>query len=169
MWINACCVLVLSLWRIGILDNLSRTHGDAVGLPYDFLAKWLNRSGVTINAEWTECRFGSDTQGRTARLLSAISTLVMAVASTAFFFIEAGKFLALYIPISPQVSALLFFGIVMIYTVKSGFYGVVFTDLFQSLLICAIIGFITVKAFMIRTKEYLAQFATLGWREMTPA
>ena len=134
-----------------------------------FLAKWLNRSGVMTNAEWAEFRFGSDTQGRTARMLSAVSTLVMAVATMSFFFIVAEKFLALYIPISPQLSALLFFAIVMSYTVRSGFYGVVFTDLFQNMLIVIVIGFITIKALMIGTPEYFARFATPGWREMTPS
>ena len=45
-----------------------------------FMGKWLNRSGVMTNAEWVEFRFGAGGQGKTARMLSAIATIVFAVA-----------------------------------------------------------------------------------------
>ncbi len=133
-----------------------------------FMGKWLNRSGVMTNAEWICFRFGTDLQGHIARILSAIAMLMMGVPMVAYFFVGSGKFLSMYLPFSPEISALLFFMVVMVYTVAAGFYGVVYTDLFQSVLIIGIIIFITVKALAIGTPEYYSQFATAEWRTLIP-
>ena len=133
-----------------------------------FMAKWLNRSGAMTNAEWMVFRFGPGKQGKMARLLSAISILLLAIPIVSYFFVGSGKFLSLYLPFSPEISALIFFIIVMIYTVAAGFYGVVYTDLFQSVLILGVIAFITVKAFMVGTPEYLEKFTTPEWRTLIP-
>lgn len=133
-----------------------------------FMGKWLNRSGVMTNAEWILFRFGDGTDGRIARLLAAISNIVVAVAIMAFFVVAAEKFFGLYLPFPPKVCALLFFAIVMVYTVSAGFYGVVYTDLLQSVLVVAIIGFVTVKAMSIGTAEYFAEFTTPEWHSLMP-
>ena len=133
-----------------------------------FMGKWLNRSEVMTNAEWVEFRFGKGIDGRAARLLSALANLAVAVSIMAFFFVAAEKFLALYLPFPPKISALLFFGMVMIYTVSSGFYGVVYTDLLQSALVVAVIVFITVKAMAVGSPEYYARFTSPEWHVLTP-
>ena len=133
-----------------------------------FMAKWLNRSGAMTNAEWTIFRFGTGRQGKAARLLSAVSTLFVSIAIMAFFFVAAEKFLMQYIPLPPRISALIFFGIVMIYTVAAGFHGVIYTDLFQSVLIVGVIGFITFKAMTIGNIEYFNEFAASDWRSIMP-
>ncbi len=133
-----------------------------------FMGKWLNRSGVMTNAEWVEFRFGAGGQGKTARVLSAIATIVFAVAITSYFFLGSGKFLSRYLPFSPEMSALLLFGVMLIYTVASGFYGVVYTDLFQGFLILFAIGYITIKAMAIGTPEFYASFTTTDWSTLTP-
>ncbi len=134
-----------------------------------FMAKWLNRSGVMTNAEWIVFRFGSGKQGKTARLLSAISTLFVSIAIMAFFFVAAEKFFALYIPMEPRLVALIFFAIVMIYTVAAGFHGVVYTDLFQSVLVIGVIAFISFKAMTTATPDYFSNFASADWRSIMPS
>ncbi|MBN1290835.1 MAG: sodium:solute symporter [Candidatus Latescibacteria bacterium] len=134
-----------------------------------FMAKWLNRSEVMTNAEWIEFRFGKGKQAKIARILSAISVLMMAIPIVSYFFVGSGKFLSIYLPFPPEISALVFFLIVMVYTVAAGFYGVVYTDLFQSMLILGIIFFITVKAMMVGTPEYFSKFTTPEWRTILPS
>jgi solute:Na+ symporter, SSS family len=133
-----------------------------------FMGKWLYRSGVMTNAEWVEFRFGSGTQGKTARVLNAVATLVLCIPITAYFFIGSGKFLSRYFPFSPEVSALILFGVMLVYTVSAGFYGVVYTDLFQGLLILFAIVYITIIAFAVGTPEYFAAYTTPGWHAITP-
>jgi solute:Na+ symporter, SSS family len=134
-----------------------------------YMAKWLNRSKVMTNAEWMGFRFGSGIQANAARLLTAISMIFITIPIMAYLFIGTGKFLSLYLPFSPNVCALIFFGIVMLYTVASGLYGVVFTDLLQSLFILFIIVFMTIKALMIGTPEYFAKFTNPEWLTLTPS
>jgi Na+/proline symporter len=134
-----------------------------------FLGKWLNRSKVMTNAEWIQFRFGKARDGQVARFLNALAMLIVAVPMMAYFFKGSGKFLSMYLPFSPEVCAIGFFTIIMVYTVASGFYGVVFTDLFQSFFILGIVAFITVKALAVGTPEYFAQYATPEWRSILPS
>ena len=134
-----------------------------------FMAKWLNRSKVMTNAEWMIFRFGPGRDGQLARLLSATSIIVLIVAFIGYFFVGTGKFLAGYVPLSPEVAALVFFAIVTAYTVTSGFYGVVYTDILQSVLIFGIIGFIAFKAMTVGTAEYYSAFTTTDWRTIIPS
>ena len=135
-----------------------------------FIAKWLNRSKVMTNSEWMEFRFGSGAQGQVARFSTAMAVLTTTIAIMAYFFVGSGKFLAEYIPaLSPKMCAIIFFAIVMLYTVAAGFYGVVYTDIFQSVLILGVIGFITFKAMTIGTPEYYASFTSPQWRTLIPS
>ena len=133
-----------------------------------FMAKWLNRSNVMTNAEWVEFRFGKGGQGKVARVLSAVAMLLLAVPIVSYFFIGSGKFLSIYLPYPPEISALIFFAIIMVYTVAAGFYGVVYTDLFQSVLIMGVIIFITVKAMTVGTHDYFALHTNPEWRAIIP-
>ena len=134
-----------------------------------FVAKWLNRSGVMTNAEWIEFRFGRDRQGRLARFLAALSNTIVSVSIMAFFFVAAEKFFALYLPFNPKIGAIIFFAAVMVYTVSSGFYGVVYTDLIQSVLMFGVIVFFAVKAIAVGTPDYYARFTTADWHSLTPS
>jgi len=136
-----------------------------------FMGKWLNRAKCMTNAELMGLRFGQDIQGQFARLVSAISVVILVVAFIGYFFVGAAKFLPIYVPIStisPNMIALIFFVIVGTYTIASGFHGVVFTDIFQSILIFVIIIFITTKALIIGTPEYFAQYTTPEWHQLIP-
>ena len=134
-----------------------------------FMAKWLVRSRVMTVAELIALRFGSDWQGNLARILSALSAIIISITMISYFFIGAGKFFHLYVPaVSPGLVASALFAFVMLYTVTSGFFGVVYTEVFQGLLILGVIVFITAKAVAVGTPEYYAEHVGTDWLTLFP-
>ncbi len=111
-----------------------------------FMGKWTRRSKVMTLAEWMTYRFGDGIQGKAARFISAISTLIITVAIVSYFSVGAGKFIGdiLGIPeffgLSSEFwAASLIIVLTTIYTVASGLQGVVWTDVFQGILIFVMI------------------------------
>jgi len=111
-----------------------------------FMGKWNRRSKVMTLAEWMKYRFGDGTQGKAARIISAISTLIITIAIVSYFSVGAGKFIGdvLGIPAffglsSEFWAATLIIVLTTIYTVASGLQGVVWTDVFQGILIFVMI------------------------------
>jgi SSS family solute:Na+ symporter len=107
-----------------------------------FMGKWNRRAQVMTLAEWMNLRFGSGRQGDLARIIAAISSIIMVIAMITYFAIGAGKFIGEFLGIpafwglsSEFWAATLMIVLAMIYTVASGLYGVVWTDVFQGLLI----------------------------------
>ncbi|MBC8399931.1 MAG: sodium:solute symporter, partial [Candidatus Marinimicrobia bacterium] len=118
-----------------------------------YMGKWNARSKVMTLAEWMELRFGKDTQGQTARLISAISSIIMTIAMVTYFALGGGKFLDKFLGIENYLglpsefwAASVLITIAMIYTVASGLYGVVWTDVFQGVLIFSAIMYMAVRA-----------------------
>ena len=108
--------------------------------------KWHRRSKCLTGAEWMIFRFGDGAGGRFAQFMSVLSGLVGTVGMLAYLIKGMGLFLSTFLPFSPFQCALLLVGTAAIYTMLSGFYGVVYTDMFQSVIILiAVIG-ITVMA-----------------------
>lgn len=136
-----------------------------------FMGKWLNRSGVMTNAELISLRFGKGRDGKLARIVTVVSILVIVVAFLGYFFVGSVKTLPDYIPFfsNPKVTALFFFGIVAFITMLSGFQGVVFTDLLQSLLILGLIIYIGVVAFNTMSLEYVENYASIEWTKFFPS
>ena len=135
-----------------------------------YVAKWLRRSECSTNAEWMVKRFGVGRPGNAARVASAIGALAIALAFMVYFWKGAGVVLAEYIPFfegQEDFAAFCFFALVAIYTVSSGFHGVVYTDFFQSFLILFLIIYVAVCALMTGTPEYFAQHAPEGWLNLT--
>lgn len=108
--------------------------------------KWHRRSKCLTGAEWMIFRFGDGPGGRFAQLMCVISGVVGTVGMLAYLIKGIGLFLSMFLPFSPFQCALLLVGVATLYTMVSGFYGVVYTDLFQSVIILiAVIG-VTVMA-----------------------
>jgi Na+/proline symporter len=59
-----------------------------------------------------------------------------------------GLFLSMFLPFSPLVCSLMMIGVATVYTMVSGFYGVVFTDMFQSVIILIAVISISLMAFL---------------------
>lgn len=119
-----------------------------------FQGKWNRRALVMTLAEWMHFRFGKDRQGDVARLIAAFSIIIVTIAMITYFAIGSGKFVAEFLSIpaflglAPEFwAATLMIILAMIYTVASGLYGVVWTDVFQGLLIFGTIFFICVLSF----------------------
>ena len=119
-----------------------------------FQGKWNRRALVMTLAEWMHFRFGKDKQGDVARLIAAFSIIIVTIAMITYFAIGSGKFVAEFLGIpsflglsSQFWAATLMILLAMIYTVASGLYGVVWTDVFQGTLIFGTIFFICGLAF----------------------
>lgn len=119
-----------------------------------FQGKWNRRALVMTLAEWMHFRFGKDKQGDTARLIAAFSIIIVTIAMITYFAIGSGKFVAEFLGIPPLFglepqfwAATLMIILAMIYTVASGLYGVVWTDVFQGILIFGTIIFICALSF----------------------
>lgn len=119
-----------------------------------FQGKWNRRALVMTLAEWMHFRFGKDRQGDVARLIAAFSIIIVTIAMITYFAIGSGKFVAEFLGIpafwgfsSEFWAATLMIVLAMIYTVASGLYGVVWTDVFQGILIFGTIIFICALSF----------------------
>jgi len=125
-----------------------------------YMGKWNRRSGVMTLAEWMKLRFGSERSGQAARLVAAISSIIMTVAMVTYFALGGGKFLDQFLGISNYLglpsefwAASLLIAVAMIYTVASGLYGVVWTDVFQGFLIFGAISYMAIRALGIDLPE----------------
>ncbi|MFO7889860.1 MAG: hypothetical protein R6V04_05925, partial [bacterium] len=64
-----------------------------------FMGKWNRRAKVMTMAEWMHFRFGKSREGHIARLISAISILIITVAMITYFAVGSGKFISTFLGI----------------------------------------------------------------------
>jgi Na+/proline symporter len=100
-----------------------------------FMGKWTLRSQVMTTAEWMRFRFGSGREGNLARIISAVSNIIFSIGAMSYFSIGGGKFIGSLMGISDRLASILLVILAGVYTVASGFSGVIWTDVFQGLLI----------------------------------
>ncbi|NLX13790.1 MAG: sodium:solute symporter [Phycisphaerales bacterium] len=100
-----------------------------------YMAKWHRRSNCMTGAEWMVYRFGDAPMARAARMVAAVGVIIAMTALLAYLIKGAGMFLAIFMPFPPGVCALIMVAVTVIYTLSSGFYGVVYTDLLQGAII----------------------------------
>lgn len=165
-------VIVSFFFAIGLQGFWVAMRGG-MALPYAvlmvYMGKWLRRSQVMTTAEWMALRFGEGTAGKLARLLSAASNIIVTLSLLVYFIEGAAKFLAIYIPFSPTVCAILMIVVAVGYTATSGFYGVIYTDLVQEVLILVVSAYIGIRAFTLPTHaEALATVTYPGWDSFWP-
>jgi len=152
-WFDMTGTMIITsfLFMLGPRGIYIEFRGGA-GLVLIFLmlwaGKWHRRSGVITGAEWMVFRFGRDFWGHFARLMSVVSTVILNLALLAYSFKGAGLFLSMFLPFSPWVCSLIMLAVTALYTLESGFYGVIFSDIFQSICIWIGVGFIVVLAVM---------------------
>lgn len=123
-----------------------------------FMGKWHRRSQVMTTAEWMILRFGEGRGGRLARTMAALTYIVITVAMIVFFLSAGGRFLAEFLPFTPTQCSI---GVAMIafgYTLVGGLYGVIWTDVFQAILIGAAAIYVSIKGAMLVTPELLASW-----------
>ncbi len=102
-----------------------------------WVGKWHRRSNCMTGAEWMIYRFGENAMAQAARAITAVATIIFMMSMLAYLIKGAGLFLPIFMPFSPFTCALIMVAITILYSVVSGFYGVVYTDLFQCVIIVA--------------------------------
>jgi len=113
-----------------------------------WIGKWHRRSGCLTGAEWNIFRFGDCWGGRFAQLISVLAISMFTIGMLAYLTKGVGIFLSTFLPFSPNACAYGLIALATVYTMFSGFYGVIFTDLFQSMIIVVAVIYISVKAFL---------------------
>ena len=161
--ITGTMVIVSFLFMLGPRGLFVEFRGGAV-LVLAFMllwtGKWHRRSGCITGAEWMIYRFGDGYGGQFARVVSAIAAIAGTIGMLAYLSKGIGLFLSMFIPLEPYYCTLVMLAIATVYTMVSGFYGVVFTDLFQSLIILIAVLTISIMASMkIDSVESLSQLA----------
>jgi solute:Na+ symporter, SSS family len=150
-WFDMTGTMIIAsfLYLLGPRGIWIELRGGA-GLVLVFLmlwaGKWHRRSGVITGAEWMIFRFGRDRWAHFARLMSVVSNVAVNLALLAYSFKGAGLFLSMFLPFSPLACSLIMLFVTGIYTIESGFYGVIFSDIFQSVCIWIGVGAIVVIA-----------------------
>jgi len=149
--ITGTMIIVSFLFLLGPRGLFIEFRGGAVLiLPFLllFMGKWHRRSGCMTGAEWMIFRFGEGFGGQFARIVQAVGQIVLTVGMLAYLVKGVGLFLSMFLPFSPLVCSLIMIGIASIYTMASGFYGVVYTDMFQSFIILTAVIVISAMAMM---------------------
>jgi Na+/proline symporter len=148
--LTGTAVIVSFLYMLGPRGLFIEFRGGAVLiLPFMMLwmGKWHRRSGCLTGGEYNIFRFGDTFGGRFAQLMAVIGAVVGTVGMLAYMIIGVGSFLAMFLPFSPMMCSLILVGVATLYTMVSGFYGVIFTDIFQSGIIVAAVIYMTILAF----------------------
>jgi len=156
-------LIVSFLYMLGPRGLFVEFRGGAV-LVLAFMlvwtGKWHYRSRCMTGAEWMEYRFGTNWGGQAARLISAVAVIVTTVGMLAYMIKALGMFMSMFLPYSPAQCALAMIGVATLYTIVSGFYGVVYTDMFQSMIVFSAIVVITFYAALrVSSAEGLASVA----------
>lgn len=134
-----------------------------------FQAKWIRRSGVMTFAEWNETRFGKTRDAEMARLSSAIFLLILMIFNLMYIAVGIGKFAETFFPIERWQATLIVFGVVGLYVTLAGFYGVIITDMVQTVLIAAGAVLLTVIIFTQGVGIGIADSHPAGWSELAPS
>ena len=100
-----------------------------------FQAKWIRRSGVMTFAEWNKTRFGDNRDAEMARIAAAVFLLLLMVFNLIYIAVGIGKFAEEFLPFSRLTSTFIVFTAVGLYVTLAGFFGVILTDMLQTVLI----------------------------------
>lgn len=142
-------VIVSFLYMLGPRGLFIEFRGGAV-LVLAFMmlwtGKWHRRSNCMTPAEWYIYRYGRGASAQAARVITAVGGVVMNVSMLAYLIQGAGTFLSMFIGYPPKLCALGMVALTTLYTLMSGFLGVVYTDLFQSGIILVTVAVITIMA-----------------------
>lgn len=155
-------VIVSFLYLLGPRGIYVEFRGGAVlvlAFMMLWVGKWHYRSQVMTPAEWNIYRYGSTAGAKTARLIGVLNGTIFTVAMLAYLIKGAGTFLSMFLDFHfqiggisidsrPEVCAVAMVLLTTLYTLLSGFYGVVFVDLFQSGIIVVGVIIVAVMAAM---------------------
>jgi Na+/proline symporter len=142
-------LIVSFLYMLGPRGLFIEFRGGAVLIMAVLMlwtGKWNRRSNCMTGAEWMVYRFGDGIGGQVARVVTALSVVIFLFGALAYMIKGTGIFLAYFLPFTPLTCAAIMIGVATLYTMVSGFYGVVYTDLFQSVIILTAVIVVVVLA-----------------------
>ncbi len=148
--LTGTAVIVSFLFLLGPQGLYIEFRGGAVLILVFMMlwtGKWHRRSGCLTVAEWNIFRFGDEWGGRFAQQMAVFATVVSTIGMLAYLIVGAGSFLSMFLPFTPMQCAVVLLALASLYTMLSGFHGVVVTDMFQMLIIVAAVVYISIKAF----------------------
>jgi SSS family solute:Na+ symporter len=140
--VSGTMIIAALVYAMGVQGFFIEIRGGVVlilAFLMIFMGKWNRRANVMTIAEWMEFRFGTGTQGQAARILAAVAQLTFAVWAISYFIQGAGIFLSQMLDISPDLAGILMITLCAFYAALSGLYGVVYTEVFQGVLILVVV------------------------------
>ncbi len=143
-------VLAALIYALGVKGFFIEIRGGIVLVMAFFLifmGKWNRRSQVMTLAEWMKLRFGEGKQGNIARIISALANLITSIWIISYFAVGGGKFFGEFLNIGERPASIILILLATVYTAASGFQGVVWTDVFQGLLIFIAIIYVCLLTF----------------------
>ncbi len=139
-----------------------------------YMGKWVRRSGVMTGAEWMVTRFGDGRDGRIARISYTIMAVVTLAGFIGYAFQGIGRFATVYIDLgldpdtSMKVCACAVFAITTLYVLLGGLYGVVVTNVIQTVILTVASILIAGVAYTKLTPELLADKLPADWTSLLP-
>jgi solute:Na+ symporter, SSS family len=133
-----------------------------------YQAKYIRRSGVMTAAEWNRTRFGDTRETEHLRLAIAAFILLSMMLTLMYVAVGTGKFAEEFVPIPRWASTSIIFVVVGIYVTFGGLFGVIWTDIFQTVLI--IIGAIVLSIAALQLPDGMTAVAarTPEWGSLAP-
>jgi Na+/proline symporter len=165
-WLDVTGTMIITsfLFMLGPRGLFIEFRGGAVliaAVALLWAGKWHRRSQCITGAQWMAFRFGNGFGGQFARTVSALAAIMTTVGMLAYMIKGVGLFLSMFLPFSPLTCALILISVAAVYTMASGFYGVVFTDIFQSGIVILSVILLTMMAFnKVADQQSLASIAS---------
>jgi len=133
-----------------------------------YQAKYIRRSGVMTAAEWNHTRFGGTRATEHLRIAIAAFILLSMMLTLMYVAVGTGKFAEEFVPLPRWASTSIIFVVVGIYVTFGGLFGVIWTDIFQTVLI--IIGAIALSIAAVQLPDGMTAIAarTPEWGSLTP-
>ncbi|HUT91395.1 MAG TPA: hypothetical protein VMY37_17990 [Thermoguttaceae bacterium] len=139
-----------------------------------YMGKWVRRSSVITGAEWMVTRFGDGRDGRTARFAYTLMAVVMLAGFIGYAFQGIGKFAAVYVDLgldpvtTARTCAIAVYAITTLYVLLGGLYGVVVTNVIQTIILTVASILIAAIAYVHLTPESLAAVLPADWTSLVP-
>ncbi|MHC4123162.1 MAG: sodium:solute symporter family transporter [Planctomycetota bacterium] len=149
-----------------------------------YMGKWVRRSNVVTAAEWMETRFGNDGGGKLARTAYAIIAILTLAGFIGYAYQGIGKFASVYISLESlaqytsipwlqnilirheaDVLAVIVISVTTLYVLLGGLYGVVATNVIQTIILTLGGIFIAFIAWSKLTPGMLSQLPQ-GWTSL---
>ncbi len=139
-----------------------------------YMGKWVRRSNVITGAEWMVTRFGDRQDGRTARFAYTLMAVVMLAGFIGYAFQGIGKFAAVYVDLgldpatTTRTCAIAIYAITTLYVLLGGLYGVVVTNVIQTVILTVASILIAVIAYGNLSPDALAAVLPADWASLAP-